>query len=128
LAKYWKDKAGDDVTISASHEGSGKRARAIIDGLETDVATLGLAADIDALATKSDLVLANWQTCLKHNSSPYTSAAADMMEDQVDGLSDAVRVSKFVERMGGYTSNQACRIAAEGGNCLAQANQNLAGQ
>lgn len=73
FAKYWKAKTGDDVSISASHSGSGKQARAIIDGLETDVATLALAADIDALATKSDLVPANWQTRLKHNSLPYTS-------------------------------------------------------
>ncbi len=73
FAKYWKAKTGDDVIISASHGGSGKQARAIIDGLEADVATLALAADIDALATKSDLVPANWQTRLKHNSSPYTS-------------------------------------------------------
>jgi sulfate transport system substrate-binding protein len=73
FAKYWKAKTGDDVSISASHGGSGKQARAIIDGLEADVATLALAADIDALATKSDLVPSNWQTRLKHNSSPYTS-------------------------------------------------------
>ncbi|MBI3479864.1 MAG: sulfate ABC transporter substrate-binding protein [Nitrosomonadales bacterium] len=73
FAKYWKAKTGDDAIISASHGGSGKQARAIIDGLEADVATLALAADIDALATKSDLVPANWQTRLKHNSSPYTS-------------------------------------------------------
>lgn len=73
FAKYWKAKTGDDVSISASHGGSGKQARAIIDGLEADVTTLALAADIDALATKGDLVPANWQTRLKHNSSPYTS-------------------------------------------------------
>ncbi len=73
FAKYWKAKSGDEVSISASHGGSGKQARAIIDGLEADVATLALAADIDALASKSDLIPANWQSRLKHNSSPYTS-------------------------------------------------------
>jgi len=73
FAKYWKAKSGDDLSISASHGGSGKQARAVIDGLEADVATLALAADIDALATKADLIPANWQTRLKHNSSPYTS-------------------------------------------------------
>ena len=73
FAKYWKGKTGDDVAISASHGGSGKQARAVIDGLEADVATLALAADIDALATKADLIPANWQTRLKLNSSPYTS-------------------------------------------------------
>jgi len=73
FAKYWKGKTGDDVAVSASHGGSGKQARAVIDGLEADVATLALAADIDALATKADLIPANWQTRLKLNSSPYTS-------------------------------------------------------
>ena len=73
FAKYWKAKTGDDVTVRASHGGSGKQARAIIDGLEADVATLALAADIDALATKAELIPANWQSHLQHNSSPYTS-------------------------------------------------------
>ena len=73
FARYWKAKTGEDVTISASHGGSGKQARSIIDGLEADVATLALAADIDALATKANLIPADWQTRLKNNSSPYTS-------------------------------------------------------
>lgn len=73
FAKYWKAKTGDDVVVSASHGGSGKQARSIIDGLEADVATLALAADIDALSTKGNLIPANWQTKLKNNSSPYTS-------------------------------------------------------
>ncbi|MDD4911120.1 MAG: sulfate ABC transporter substrate-binding protein [Sideroxydans sp.] len=73
FAKYWKAKTGDDVTVSQSHGGSGKQARSIIDGLDADVATLALAADIDALATKGNLIPANWQTKLKNNSSPYTS-------------------------------------------------------
>ena len=73
FAKYWKAKTGDDVTVSASHGGSGKQARAIIDGLEADVATLALAADIDALTKNGELIPANWQSRLKHNSSPYTS-------------------------------------------------------
>jgi sulfate transport system substrate-binding protein len=73
FSKYWKAKTGDDVTIKASHGGSGKQARSIIDGLEADVATLALAADIDALNTNGELVPANWQTRFPHNSTPYTS-------------------------------------------------------
>jgi sulfate transport system substrate-binding protein len=73
FTKYWKAKTGDDVIVSTSHGGSGKQARAIIDGLEADVATLALAADIDALNTNGGLVPANWQTRFKHNSTPYTS-------------------------------------------------------
>ena len=50
FAKHWKAKTGEDVTIKQSHGGSGKQARAVIDGLEADVVTLALAYDIDALA------------------------------------------------------------------------------
>jgi sulfate transport system substrate-binding protein len=73
FSKYWQAKTGDNVTIKQSHGGSGKQARSIIDGLEADVATLALAADIDALAKNGNLVPDNWQTRLKLNSAPYTS-------------------------------------------------------
>ena len=73
FSKYWKAKTGDDVAVSASHGGSGKQARAIIDGLEADVATLALAADIDALNKNGELIPANWQSRLKLNSTPYFS-------------------------------------------------------
>lgn len=71
--KYWKDKTGDDVTINQSHGGSGKQARAVIDGLDADVVTLGLAYDIDSIAEKSGLLPKNWQSLLPNNSTPYTS-------------------------------------------------------
>ena len=73
FAKYWKDKTGDDVTINQSHGGSGKQARAVIDGLDADVVTLGLAYDIDSIADKSGLLPKNWQSLLPNNSAPYTS-------------------------------------------------------
>ncbi len=73
FAKYWQAKTGDKVTVRQSHGGSGKQARAIIDGLEADVATLALSADIDALAEKARLIPNDWQARLPHNSSPYTS-------------------------------------------------------
>ena len=72
FAKHWKEKTGKDVTIAQSHGGSGKQARSIIDGLEADVATLALAYDIDEIAAR-DLIAADWQKRLPHNSSPYTS-------------------------------------------------------
>ncbi len=72
FAKYWKAKAGDNVTINQSHGGSGKQARAVIDGLEADVVTLALAYDIDAIADKS-LIPQDWQKRLPNNASPYTS-------------------------------------------------------
>jgi sulfate transport system substrate-binding protein len=73
FAKYWKAKTGQDVTINVSNGGSGKQARAVIDGLEADVVTLGLAYDIDAISEKASLLPANWQSRLPDNSSPYTS-------------------------------------------------------
>lgn len=73
FAKYWKDKTGDDVVINQSHGGSGKQARAVIDGLDADVVTLALAYDIDAIVQKSGLLPKNWQSRLPNNSTPYTS-------------------------------------------------------
>src|ERR1700676_2608121 len=73
FAKDWKAKHGDDVTINQSHGGSGKQARAVIDGLEADVVTLGLAGDIDAIVEKANLLPSNWQSRLPENSCPYTS-------------------------------------------------------
>jgi sulfate transport system substrate-binding protein len=72
FAKYWKGKSGESVTVNQSHGGSGKQARAVIDGLEADVVTLGLAYDIDAIA-QSGLLPRNWQTRLPDHSAPYTS-------------------------------------------------------
>jgi len=73
FAKYWEAKTKDKVTVKASHGGSGKQARAIIDGLEADVATLALAYDVDQLNEKAKLIPKDWQKRLPHNSSPYTS-------------------------------------------------------
>jgi sulfate/thiosulfate transport system substrate-binding protein len=73
FAKHWKEKSGDDVVVEQSHGGSGKQARAVIDGLEADVVTLALAADVDALASEGKLIPDAWQKRLPDNSSPYTS-------------------------------------------------------
>lgn len=72
FAKYWKSKTGQDIAVKQSHGGSGKQARAVIDGLEADVVTLALAFDIDVIAEKG-LLPADWQTKFPQNSSPYTS-------------------------------------------------------
>ena len=73
FAKYWKSKSGQDVSIKQSHGGSGKQARAVIDGLDADVVTLGLAYDIDALHDNGNLLPGDWQARLPDRSSPYTS-------------------------------------------------------
>jgi sulfate transport system substrate-binding protein len=73
FAADWKAKTGGTVTINQSHGGSGGQARAVIDGLEADVVTLALAADIDAIAERSKALPLDWQKRLPSNSSPYTS-------------------------------------------------------
>lgn len=73
FAKFWLAKTGKTVTFQMSHGGSGKQSRAIIDGLDADVATLGLAYDIDSIAKKGKVLPEDWQKALPDNSSPYTS-------------------------------------------------------
>ncbi len=73
FSRHWKAKTGVDVEINQSHDGSGKQARAVIDGLQADVVTLGLAYDIDVISEKANLLPKNWQTRLPNNSAPYTS-------------------------------------------------------
>jgi sulfate transport system substrate-binding protein len=73
FAEHWRKETGQEVRIRQSHGGSGSQARAIIDGLAADVATLALAFDVDVLHTRGQLIPANWQSRLPHNSSPYTS-------------------------------------------------------
>lgn len=72
FAKYWQQKSGKTVEVQQSHGGSSKQSRAVIDGLEADIVTLGLAYDVDAVA-ESGLLAKDWQKRLPHNSCPYTS-------------------------------------------------------
>jgi sulfate/thiosulfate transport system substrate-binding protein len=73
FAKYWKEKTGDVVTVKQSHGGSGKQARAVIDGLEADVVTLALAGDVDQIVKNGGAINAEWIKRLPSNSAPYTS-------------------------------------------------------
>jgi sulfate transport system substrate-binding protein len=72
FAAYWKEKTGGNITIKQSHGGSGKQARAVIDGLQADVVTLALGYDIDAIVD-AGAVNADWQQKFEQNSTPYTS-------------------------------------------------------
>ena len=69
---YWKKTTGQDINYKQSHGGSGKQPRAVIDGLDADVVTLALAADIDEIAARG-LVAKDWQKKFPQNSTPYTS-------------------------------------------------------
>ena len=68
--KHWKAQGGEDLTVQQSHGGSGKQARAVIDGLKADVVTLALAGDIDELHKLGKLLPADWQARLPDNSTP----------------------------------------------------------
>lgn len=74
FAEKWKAQSGQALSVKMSHGGSGKQARAVIDGLDADVVTLALAYDIDAISEKTGgKIPANWQSKLAHNSAPYAS-------------------------------------------------------
>ena len=72
FAKRWQAQTKQPITIKQSHGGSGKQARAVIDGLPADVVTLALAYDVDAIARRG-LIASNWQARLPNNSTPYYS-------------------------------------------------------
>jgi sulfate/thiosulfate transport system substrate-binding protein len=73
FAKKWHEDTGEEIKILASHGGSGKQARAVIDGLDADVVTLALESDINAIVKKSGKISPNWRGRLPHNSTPYMS-------------------------------------------------------
>lgn len=73
FAAHWKQETGETVTISQSHGGSGRQARAVMEGLEADIVTLALQSDIDIIAERAKLIAPDWRARLPNNSSPYTS-------------------------------------------------------
>ncbi|KQW27223.1 sulfate transporter subunit [Rhizobium sp. Root274] len=73
FAKHWKAETGEDVSVQQSHGGSGKQARAVIDGLDADVVTLALEGDINAIVKETGKIKPDWRGRLENNSSPYTS-------------------------------------------------------
>jgi sulfate/thiosulfate-binding protein len=95
FARLWRERSGQELTVQMSHGGSGSQARAVIDGLEADVVTLALAADIDAIHRKGGLLPADWQARLPHNSAPYTSTIVFLVRQgnpkAIRGWEDLVR-------------------------------------
>lgn len=75
FAQYWEETTGQTVFINQSHGGSGRQARAVIDGIRADVVTLALAADVNAIA-EAGLLPRDWQSRLPDNSAPYQSTLA----------------------------------------------------
>jgi len=78
---WWEAQGNPRPTIQTSHGGSGAQARAVIDGLAAHVVTLALAGDIDAIATRTDLIPEDWQGQLPHNASPYTSTIVFLVRE-----------------------------------------------
>jgi sulfate/thiosulfate transport system substrate-binding protein len=95
FAARWKQSHGQSVRISQSHGGSGRQARAVIDGLPADVVTLALAGDIDAIAEQAKLLPLNWQERLPNNSAPYYSTIVFLVRagnpKQIHDWNDLVR-------------------------------------
>ncbi len=94
FARKWRSETGAEVKIKMSHGGSGKQARAVIDGLEADVVTLALAYDVDALA-KGGLIAPGWEKRLPRNATPYTSTVVFLVRKgnpkAIRGWDDLVR-------------------------------------
>jgi len=79
--RHWKARTGETVMVEQSHGGSGKQARAVIEGLEADVVTLALGYDIDAIVERSRLIHPDWRRRLPANSAPYTSTVVFLVRE-----------------------------------------------
>ncbi|HVZ91441.1 MAG TPA: sulfate ABC transporter substrate-binding protein [Rhizomicrobium sp.] len=129
FAADWKDKTGQTVVINMSHNGSGAQSRAIIDGLDADVATLALAYDVDAIAEKAKLLPSDWLKRLPDNSAPYTSTIVFLVRKgnpwKIRDWPDVVRPGVHVvtpnpKTSGGarwaYLAAWSCALHAPGGS------------
>lgn len=100
FVEHWKEVAGDNVTIQMSHGGSGKQARSVIDGLEADVVTLALEADINAIVENTGRIPEDWRGRLENNNAPYTSTIVFLVrkgnpkniQDWPDLIGDGIEV------------------------------------
>lgn len=87
--QWWAEQGNEPVTLRQSHGGSGGQARSVIDGLEAQVVTLALSADIDAIRENTGKIPEDWQARLPHNSSPYTSTIVFLVrEGNPKGIED----------------------------------------
>ncbi|MFG0382609.1 sulfate ABC transporter substrate-binding protein [Pseudomonas sp. zbq_18] len=87
--QHWQRQGHEALTIQQSHGGSGKQARAVIDGLRADVVTLALAGDIDELHKLGKLIPENWQERLPQSSTPYTSTIVFLVrKGNPEGIQD----------------------------------------
>src|SRR5919112_89884 len=60
FVQQWKQKTGETIQIRSSFAASGAQARAIVGGLEADIAALSLESDLQQLV-KAGLVTYDWK-------------------------------------------------------------------
>lgn len=111
FCKYWKEKTGQDVTVTQSHGGSGSQARSVIEGNEADVVTLALAHDITAIE-EAGLIEGGWEDEFEKDSSPYTSTIVFLVrkgnEKNILDWNDLIRDDVDVITPNPKTSGAAC--------------------
>ncbi|WP_437712141.1 sulfate ABC transporter substrate-binding protein [Sorangium sp. So ce448] len=92
--RWYKQTTGKDVDVETDHGPSGKQARDIAAGKETDVAALSVDFDIDTIA-KAGLLPTTWRERLPNGSVPYSSAVIFLVRKgnpkQVKGWEDLAR-------------------------------------
>lgn len=108
---YWKEKTGQEITITQSHGGSGSQARSVIEGNEADVVTLALAHDVTAIE-EAGLIESGWIDELEGASSPYTSTIVFLVrkgnEKNIQDWDDLVKDGIEVITPNPKTSGGAC--------------------
>lgn len=111
FCKYWKEKTGQDVTVTQSHGGSGSQARSVIEGNEADVVTLALAHDITAIE-EAGMIESGWEDAFDKDSSPYTSTIVFLVrkgnEKNILDWNDLIRDDVDVITPNPKTSGAAC--------------------
>ena len=90
FAKHWKEKAGDTVTVKQSHGGSGKQARAVIDGLEADVVTLALSGDVDQLVKNGGVSIGSTSGTTCNKRQPFSKPQAGAFNHRPERERDAI--------------------------------------
>lgn len=111
FSEYWKQKSGQEVTVTQSHGGSGSQARSVIEGNEADVVTLALAHDVAAIE-EAGLIDGGWLEEFDKNSSPYTSTIVFLVhkgnEKNIQDWDDLVKDGVEVITPNPKTSGGAC--------------------
>lgn len=111
FSEYWKQKNGQEVTVTQSHGGSGSQARSVIEGNEADVVTLALAHDVTAIE-EAGLIDGGWLEEFDKNSSPYTSTIVFLVhkgnEKNIQDWDDLVKDGVEVITPNPKTSGGAC--------------------